>query len=68
MNKKFVDQVESTARLHFKLFDAERKLEEMIGQVKSFDVSDDVRQKLFNWINETRPNLMKAITLKEIQQ
>ncbi|RLJ75174.1 hypothetical protein [Pedobacter alluvionis] len=68
MNKKFVDQVESTARLQFKLFDAETKLEEMIGQVKSFDVSDDVRQKLYDWINEMRPNLMKAITLKEIQQ
>ena len=61
MNKNFIDQVESTARLQFKLFEAETKVEEMIDQVKVFDVSDEVRQKLFSWINEMRPNLMQSI-------
>lgn len=67
MNKNFVNNVESTARLQFKLFEAETKVEEMIDQVKDFDVTDEVRQKLFDWINEMRPNLMNAIALKEIQ-
>lgn len=66
MNNNFVNNIESTARLQFKLFEAETILEEMIDKVKSYDVSDEVRQKLFDWINEMRPNLMKAIALKEI--
>lgn len=64
MNESFADRIEDNARLQFKLFEAETTLEEMIDKVRSYDVSDEVKQKLFDWINEMRPNLMKAIVLK----
>jgi len=66
MENNFADQVESKARLQFKLHVADTNLEEMIEKVKSSDVSDKVKQELFNWIDEARPNLMRAIALKEI--
>ncbi|NII81738.1 MULTISPECIES: hypothetical protein [unclassified Pedobacter] len=68
MNKSFADQLEDNARLDFKLFEAEKNLQDMIAKVEAYDVSDEVRQKLFNWINEVRPNLMNAIAFKEIHK
>ncbi len=68
MGNNFVKKVEEKARIQFIIFDAEIKLEDLLGKVNAVEFSNEVKQKIIDLLEEMRPNLLRSVVLKEINK